>query len=204
MRVLTARHLAAAINCPEARAAWWADSLNEAMRKFEINTPTRQAAFLAQVSHESMRLMRIVENLNYSAIGLLGTFEKYFTEAEAERYARQPQAIANRVYASRMGNGDEASGDGWKYRGRGLIQITGKNNYQACGDALGIDLVADPDMLTQHDPAALSAAWYWKSHGCNELADLGDFHGITRRINGGDNGAAERFAQFELARYALA
>lgn len=203
-RNLTSTQLAAALSVPEPRAAYWAEDLNAAMARFAINTPTRQAAFLAQVSHESAQLTRIVENLNYSAAGLLGTFPQHFSEAEAIALQRQPVAIANRAYAGRIGNGDEASGDGWEYRGRGLIQITGRANYQACGAALGLDLVSEPEQLLQRDTAALSAAWFWQAHGCNELADLGNFKGITRRINGGDHGAAERLALFQRARVALA
>lgn len=187
---------------PQARpqvAAAFVDPLNHAMARFGIDTPLRQAAFLAQVAHESGQLSHLVENLNYSAHGLLATFSRRFTSLEAAEYARQPARIANRVYANRMGNGDERSGEGWKFRGRGLIQLSGRRNYQACGDALGVDLVANPSLLESPKYAALSAAWFWAADGLNELADGGDIGKITRRVNGGTNGLAERAAFYRAA-----
>jgi putative chitinase len=181
----------------------WAQPLTAAMARYEINTPTRQAAFLAQVMHESARFTTLVENFNYRADRLVAVFPGYFDEHEALAYARQPSRIASRVYANRMGNGDEASGDGWKYRGRGLIQITGRGNYFECGVTLGMDLIADPDKLLDPDMAAMSAACYWKTHGLNELADAGSFSTITKRINGGLNGQPERLALLGKAKIAL-
>ena len=138
------------------------DHLNELMSKYGISSFEDQADFIANIGHESGDLARIVENLNYSAKGLLNTFKKYFkTEAEANAFARQPEKIANRVYCNRMGNGTEASGDGWRYRGRGLIQITGKENYRNCGRALGIDLVSNPDLLCDPRYAVESACWFY-------------------------------------------
>lgn len=201
--MITAQQLSDALGIPFARAQQWLDALNNAMSRFDINTPVRQAAFLAQVGHESALLSRTSENLNYSSSGLLSIFHKYFSDDNAETYARKPEAIANRVYANRYGNGNEASGDGWKYRGRGLIQVTFHNNYLAAGNALGIDLVGDPDLLQQRDNAALSAAWYWNSRGCNAMADAGDIHSITHAINGGFNGLDERIALNEKASAAL-
>ena len=163
----------------------------------------RLAMFLAQVAHESGGLLHVSENLNYSAEALLACFPSHFDSDTAEDYARQPERIADCCYADRMGNGNEASGDGWSYRGRGLIQITGRANYAACGAALGLDLIAHPELLETPANAALSAAWFWASHGCNGLADAGDFVGITKRINGGVNGLADRQAYLARAQSVL-
>ncbi len=201
--LLTGQQLAEALSCPSARAENWVDVLNTAMQRFEINTPMRRASFIAQIGHESSALTKMEEGLNYSAQRLLAVFHEHFAPEEAEKYQRHPEAIANRVYACRMGNGNELSGDGFKYRGRGLIQLTGKDNYRACGEALGIDLVAEPDLLLERDPAAIAAAWFWQAHGCNELADLGKQMCITRRINGGVNGLEERIALFNQASVAF-
>ncbi len=184
---------------PNARpvAGVFVPALNAAMARYRINSPVRMAAFLAQVGHESAQLTRLVENLNYSAKGLMATWPARFDAALAAQYARQPEYIAAVVYNARMGN--TASGDGWRYRGRGLIQVTGKTNYQNAGAALGLDLVAHPELLEQPGHAAMSAAWYWSANGLNELADAGLFEGITRKINGGLKGQAERLALRERA-----
>jgi len=163
--------------------------------RFGITTPLRMAHFLATVWHESAGLTRTVENLNYSAQGLRRTFPKYFpTAALANQYARKPQAIANRVYANRMGNGNEASGDGWRYRGRGLIQLTGRSNYQAYQNSAFCngDLMGHPEWLSQYPGALKSAMWFWWKNGCNELADRDDATAVCRRVNGGLNGLDER------------
>jgi len=179
--------------------------INRAMARYKINSPVRVAAFLAQVGHESAGLTTVVENLNYSAVGLSATWPKRYRGANgapnelAERIARNPQLIANHTYSDRMGNGPIESGDGWKYIGRGYIQTTGRTNYQALTDATGINFVAVPELLQQPEYAALSAAYYWQSNGLNELADAGQFDTITRRINGGTNGAADRTARWEKA-----
>ncbi len=196
---MNSEQLAQAAGCSPAVAEKWFPHLISAMAKYNIGTPARKAAFIAQISHESGRFSDIEENFNYSADGLLKTFPTHFTPDVAAKYARNPQTIANRVYASRMGNGDEASGDGWKFRGRGLIQITGKDNYHTCGAALGLDLIGNPDLLFNVSNAAASAGWFWFTHGCNELADHDNFAGITRKINGGLNGQAERLALFAQA-----
>lgn len=178
--------------------------------RFSLTTSTRQSAFLAQTAHESAGFTRLTENLNYSATGLAATWPGRFRGADGQPNAlaqvlhRRPEAIANLVYANRMGNGPEASGDGWRYRGRGLLQITGRAQYQRCGAALGLPLVEQPDLLAQPEPAVLSAAWFWQVNGLNELADAGDFEAITRRINGGLNGLAERRALWAKFREALA
>lgn len=161
--------------------------------EFEINTPERWAMFLAQLAHESCGLTVFEENLNYSSQALQLVFKKYFPDqATAARYARQPEKIANRVYANRMQNGPEPSGDGWKYRGRGPIQITGKENYQKCGAALGLDLVQHPELLEEPQYGYRAAAWFWASRDLNACADCGDVRRATRLINGGLNGLEER------------
>ena len=179
-------------------------ALNTAMGKYQIITSQRIAAFIAQVGHESAQLTRLVENLNYGAPGLMATWPSRFPAALAAQVARQPEQIANIAYASHMGNGDVSSGDGWAFRGRGLIQITGRDNYQACGDALGVGLIDNPDLLAKPQYAALSAAWYWATNGLNALADAGSFDTITQRINGGQNGAADRLALYNKALQVLA
>ena len=179
-------------------------ALNDAMARFKIDTRLRVAAFLAQIGHESGHLRALVENLNYSAEGLVRTWPKRFNLLTATNCARKPEQIANIVYASRLGNGPAVTGDGWKYRGRGLIQVTGWVNYQACGSALSLDMLTKPELLEQPAYAALSAAWYWSSNGLNELADAGKFEAITQRINGGQNGAADRLAIYQRALKVLA
>ncbi|WP_285961143.1 glycoside hydrolase family 19 protein [Pseudomonas tohonis] len=184
-------------------------ALTPALSRFSITTPARQSTFLAQCAHESAGFSRLAENLNYSAAGLAATWPGRFRggdgqpNALARAYQRRPVVIANHVYANRMGNGSEESGDGWRYRGRGLLQITGRGMYQRCGEALGLPLLEQPDLLLQPEPAVLSAAWFWQSNGLNALADAGDLEGITRRINGGLNGLAERKALWLKAREAL-
>lgn len=191
------------------RAGFFVPALNVAMKRFGITSPVRVAAFLAQVGHESSQLNRLVENLNYSDQGLAATWPSRYRGADgqpnalAQRLARNPRAIANNAYASRNGNGDEASGDGWRFRGRGLLQITGRANYRAAGTGLGQPLEQEPELLEQPEFAALSAAWWWSTHGLNELADRGELAAITRRINGGLNGQAERLALWERAKRVL-
>ncbi|WP_265532606.1 glycoside hydrolase family 19 protein [Pseudomonas saponiphila] len=189
---------------PQARqvAGFFVPALNAVMARFKINSPVRMAAFIAQVGHESGQLTRMVENLNYSAQGLLATWPSRFTAQTAAAVARQPEQIANIVYAGRMGN--TLPGDGWKYRGRGLIQLTGANNYRAAGAALGLDLANHPELVERPDTAALVAGWFWQSKGLNELADSGQFEKITRTINGGLTGQAERVALRDLAAKVLA
>jgi putative chitinase len=197
----------------DANIAKYADALVLAMQLYDINTPYRRAAFLAQIGHESGQLAYCVENLNYSSAGLRKTFPKYFpTDALAVQYARKPEAIANRVYANRMGNGTEASGDGWKFRGRGLLQITGRSNYFALNDKMrnvpiGTDFTLSPELLEQPYWAAMSAAWWWSNAKLNYLADklsglndYGTFEAITKTINGGYNGIADRWKIYQRAR----
>ena len=161
--------------------------------KFGIDTPLRKAHFLAQVAHESGGLKYSKENLNYSAQGLRSVFGKYFRTMEiAQSYARKPEKIANKVYADRMGNGNEASGDGWKYKGRGLIQLTGKENYQKFSQDYGVDCVNNPDLLLDPEWALTSACWFWKKRNLNRYADNDDILMVTKRINGGINGLNDR------------
>jgi putative chitinase len=176
--------------------------------KFQINTPLRLAHFLAQCGHESGGFRVTQENLNYSAKGLAGIFKKYFpTEAAATPYARQPQKIANKVYANRMANGSEASGDGYKFRGRGYIQLTGRDNYTQFGKAIGEDMAANPDAVSSKY-ALLSAAWFWSKNGLNKLADAGSTDAtvtsITKRVNGGTIGLADRIKHFKEYYHLLA
>ena len=178
----------------QTRAVLVAEYLNKWAEKFGVNTDLRMAHFLAQTWHESACLRRIEEDLCYSEKGLLRTFPRYFNAATAKQYASKPAKIANRVYANRMGNGSEASGDGYRFRGRGLLQLTGRENYQAYADSKYCqgDLMAHPDWLAQFPGAVKSALWYWQKHGLNALADSDDIKAVTRRINGGQNGLSER------------
>ncbi|MBN3757244.1 glycoside hydrolase family 19 protein [Paraburkholderia sp. Tr-20389] len=200
---LTAQIVAAGCGATLLRSAQWVSPLQATCDKYFINTPLRVAAFLAQCGVESARLTALSENLNYSATGLLTTFPKYFNAVEAAQYERQPQRIANRVYANRYGNGNEASGDGFRFRGRGLLQVTFKDNYAACGKAIALPLTDHPELLEQPCNAALAAGWYWDSRDLNKLADAGKFEGITRAINGGLNGYSERLALYSAAKRAL-
>lgn len=180
-------------------AGVFVSALNDAMARFKIDTRLRVAAFLAQVGHESGQLRTLVENLNYSAEGLIRTWPKRFNLLTATAAARKPEQIANIVYASCLGNGPAVTGDGWRYRGMGLIQVTGWVNYQACGSALSLDLLTKPELPEQPIYAALSAVWFWASNGLSELADAGRFGAITRKVNGGLNGQADRLAIYERA-----
>ena len=164
--------------------------LNTAMSRYQIVGAKRIAAFIAQVGHESGHLTRLVENLNYSADALRKTWPSRFDAELATAVARKPEQIANIAYGNRMGN--STPGDGWKYRGRGLIQITGKNNYRACGEVLSLDLIAQPELLVKPQHACKSAAWFWATNGLNTLADAGKYEEITQRINGAQNGASDR------------
>lgn len=183
----------------------WRDALNAAMQKFEINTNARVAGFLAQIAVESGELEHLSENLNYRAESLVKVFPHEFpTAALAAQYEHKQHAIADRVYANRLGNGDEASGDGWTYRGRGLIQLTGKDNYTDCGVGIGdAMLVACPDRLLTKTVAALSAAWFYSSRGCNELADNEDIDAISHRINGSGQELLERRNYYARAKLVL-
>lgn len=162
------------------------------LNRNEVNTPLRLAHFFAQLHHES-NLKPVEENLNYSASALRSVFSKYFkTYKEAKLFSRQPEKIANRVYANRMENGNEASGDGYKYRGRGFIQITGKANYRELTEDTGIDYLNNPELLLNEADSMVSALWFWNKRRLNRFADRDDVYTVTKRINGGYNGLTHR------------
>ena len=179
----------------------WHEVLSKLLPEYNINTPKRISAFLSQCVHESGEFTILVENLNYTLPTLRKVFPKYFpTDNVALLYINKPnkqEAIANRVYANRMGNGDEASGDGFRYRGRGLIQITGKNNYQAFADSVETDISMIPDYLETFEGAVQSACWFWESNNLNRFADVGDIVGLSKAINGGLNGLDSRLALYK-------
>lgn len=178
----------------------WIVVMNDLFPKYNITTPQRQAAFLAQCGHESGGWRVFIENLNYSANGLNSVFPKYFKNAglDAEKYARKPEEIANIVYANRMGNGDVKSGDGWKFRGRGPIQLTGRDNYRRFGRDIMEDLEANPDLVFEDKKISLLAAlWFWDKHSLNKFADVEDIKGMTRVINGGFNGLDDRLLKYK-------
>lgn len=186
----------------------YVDFLDEGMVRFEINTPVRIGAFIAQVAHESGSFLRVEENLNYSWQGLRKTWPTRFTtDGFAQGYHRKPEQIANYVYGGRNGNGDEASGDGWRFRGRGLIQTTGRDNYAAYSRAISDpSVVTDPAQLTQPRHAAMSACWFWNARALNPLADLDTkegFNKISYKINGGWNGKEDRLERWARAREVL-
>lgn len=198
-----------AANISVDRAARWIQPMTLAMKEFGITTPVQQAMFIAQVGHESASFALLGESFNYSINGLIATFGKRLSADQASALGRKPcevavplnrqRAIANLVYSGRMGN--KAVDDGWKYRGRGLIQITGLDNYRACGTALKLDLISNPDQLLTDLNAVRSAAWFWQSRNCGQYAD--DIQRVTQLINGGNNGINDRKARFELAKREL-
>ena len=181
----------------------WFEPLQETFKKYQINTPKRQACFIGQCMHESGGFKLLKENLNYSAKALMNTWPSRFPDLNtAMIYERQPEMIANKVYSGRMGNTED--GDGAKYIGRGLIQLTGKDNYRAFGEAIGEDLVANPQLVEEPRYAALSAGWFWNKRGLNALADVMDITTMTIRINGGKIGIDDRIAKINKALDVLA
>jgi putative chitinase len=196
---------------PKCDTEQWVNPLSQAMTRFEINTPSRIAAFLAQIAHESAETTILTENLNYSALRLTQVWPQRFPRLEtALPYAKNPEKLANFVYAGRGGNGNAASGDGWRYRGRGLFQLTTKDNYRLAGLSLNLPLVEKPDLVTSPEVAALTAAQFWQRLGLNVLADhqVGDddekdFEKISIKINGGKVGLTERKKYWQLARKTL-
>jgi putative chitinase len=182
--------------------AKWLQPLEDTFAKYDINTPERQAAFIGQCAHESGNFKVLQENLNYSAEGLMKTWSNRFPTREiADQYARQPAKIAGKVYNGRLGNTTEE--EAAKYLGRGLIQLTGKENYANCGLGLGVDLLNDPDLLSTPEYAALSAGWFWDKKGLNSLADSEDIETMTKRINGGLIGLDDRKAKIAKAKQIL-
>jgi putative chitinase len=208
-------HIVAA-GVKQATAEKWVEAVSAACQEFNINTPQRIAGFLSQCAHESGGFERLQENLNYSADGMAGVWPRRFAvlgpdgkpvkkdgKNQPNKFAlalhRKPEMIANVVYSSRMGNGPVESGEGWLYRGRGLKQLTGKDNHRACGAGLGVDLVANPDLLLEPVYAARSAAWFWANNKCNIFADAGDIEGLTKKINGGLIGIDDRKKRYASA-----
>jgi len=178
----------------------WYSALTEILPEYQINTPRRVAAFLAQCAHESGGFLFLKENLNYKAESLVKVFPKYFKDiGTAKQYEKQPQKIANRVYANRMGNGDEASGDGWRYCGRGLIQLTGKDNYTFFAASLEIPIQEAAEYLETFEGAVQSACFFWEQNNLNREADAGDIKTMTRKINGGFIGLEDRIKHYEHA-----
>ena len=178
----------------------WFEALSEILPEYEITTPQRVAAFLAQCAHESGGFVFLKENLNYKAASLRRVFPKYFPDdATAAAYAGKPEMIANRVYANRMGNGDEASGDGWRYCGRGLIQLTGKNNYTFFAGSLDIPVEEASEYLQTFEGAVQSGCFFWEQNKLNQWADAGDILTLTKRINGGVIGLEDRVKHYNHA-----
>lgn len=176
----------------------WVDALNETFDRFQIDTPIRRASFIGQCGHECGNFKVLEENLNYRAATLLKLFPRTpkrswgFTPEEAAQYEKQPKKIANRIYANRMNNRDEASGDGYRFRGRGCIQLTGASNYHHAGKALGFDFIMEPDLVATPKYAAMTAGWFWNTHKINHFADMQDWVGMTKKINGGTIGLDDR------------
>ena len=184
--------------------AQWVDALNETFQRFNINTVNQQAAFIGQCGHECGNFRVLEENLNYKAATLMKLWAKRFPTLEiANQYAGNPKKIANMVYANRMGNRDESSGDGYRFRGRGCIQTTGHSNYYHAGQALGVDLVMEPDLVANPKYAALTAGFFWATHGLNPLAEQSNHELITKRINGGLIGLDDRLKRTKDALVAL-
>jgi putative chitinase len=182
----------------------WHKALSQLLPDYEINTPERIAAFIAQCAHESGGFLFLTENLNYKAESLLKVFPKYFKDmTTAKAYEKKPEKIANRIYADRMGNGNEASGDGFKYRGRGLIQLTGKTNYTWFAASLEITPEEAAEYTQTFEGAAQSACWFWETNKINAFADKNDIVGMTKRINGGTIGLEDRKKHYEHALHVL-
>lgn len=208
--MLTATQLAQAMQCPLHRAQRWVDPLNAAMKRFGITTPLRVAHFLAQLGHESLSLSRVEEGLSYSRDRLLEVFGKYITAAEASAFVHQPAKLGNRVYAGRNGNGNEASGDGYRYRGRGPMQHTGRGNYRRMGELIGQPLEEQPGLLLELEIGAMAAAAFWADNRLNTYADQRDVLTVSRVVNLGNararatpNGFADRTARLQRAMTAL-
>lgn len=182
----------------------WVDALNGTFDRFSIQSPIQQAAFIGQCGHECGNFRILEENLNYRAATLMKLWPRRFPTLEvANQYAGNPKKIANMVYGGRMGNRDEASGDGYRFRGRGCIQLTGHTNYHHASKALGVDFVMEPDLVATPQYAALTAGWFWSTHDCNRLAQAQDWTGLTKKINGGTIGLNDRIHHTQLALSAL-
>lgn len=176
----------------------WEEPLQMVFDKYDMSTTLRQAAFIGQCAHESGNFKTLEENLHYKAESLMKVWPSRFPSLEvANQFANNPEKIANKVYAGRMGNNEE--GDGWAFHGRGLVQLTGRDSYTRCGESLGMDLISNPELLLQPKGAALSAGWFWSKHGLNELADAQDYETMTKRINGGTLGLDDRIVKINKA-----
>jgi putative chitinase len=183
---------------------YWYHALEQALPDYDINTPQRVAAFIAQCAHESGNFVFIKENLNYKAESLMRVWPKYFPDTTiAKKYANNQEMIANRAYANRMGNGPEESGDGWKFCGRGLIQLTGRSNYQNFADSLEINIDEASEYLKTFEGCVQSACWFWEANNLNQWADKGDILTLTKRINGGTLGLEDRKKHYEHALHVL-
>jgi putative chitinase len=203
--MISLQQFAAIIGCTQMTAAAWYVPMSMAMAERSINTARRVAGFLANVGHESGSLAHTEESLNYTAQRLMAVWPRRFQTIEsAHYYEHAPERLANFVYANRMGNGGYESGDGWRYRGRGPIQVTGGDNYRRCGAALNLPLVAQPELLLEPKHGARSAAWFWDVHGCNAAADTCDHADMCVRVNGGSAGLEDRTARFDLAMKVMA
>lgn len=191
-------------NLTSENAGKYIIALNETLQRYNINTPLRVAHFLSQAGHESASFSVMSENLNYSVKGLMDVFRKYFdSEQKARQYARQPQKIANKVYANRLGNGNEASGDGWRYRGKGCIQITGKINHELYGKNIGVDFVSNPELLLSLPYVIDCAGWYFSVMNLLPVCDNDNVKVLTRKINGGYHGYDDRVKRLMIAKTAL-
>ena len=185
-------------------AAKWYTPLIDMFARYNINTIQRQASFIGQCQHESENFTKLEEGLNYSASRLMAVWPSRFPNLDvANQYANNPEKLANKIYSGRMGNGNEESGEGYAYRGRGLIQMTGKEAYANCGSGLGIDFLSNPDLLATVEYACLSAGWFWNKKGLNDLGDTGDYETMTKRINGGLIGLDDRKAKIAKAKEIL-
>ena len=184
--------------------AKWYKPLIDTFIKYNISTTQRQACFIGQCQHESNNFKTLEENLHYSADGLIRVWPSRFTDKiVADAYANNPEKIANKVYAGRMGNGDEESGDGWAFHGRGLIQLTGRDSYDRFGKAVGVVFTDQPQLLVEPNYAALSAGWFWNKTGLNDLADAQEYGQMTKRINGGTLGLDDRIVRITKAKQVL-
>jgi putative chitinase len=183
---------------------YWYHALEQALPDYDINTPPRVAAFLAQCAHESGEFMFLQENLNYKAESLMRVWPRYFPSMDvARQYAHKPEMIANRAYGGRMGNGPEETGDGWKFCGRGLIQLTGRSNYQAFADSIETNIEDIPHYLATFEGAVQSACWFWENNNLNRWADAGDMLTLTKKINGGTLGLDDRVRHFNHVLHVL-
>jgi len=201
---MEAQQLAEIAKIDLAHAEALIPGMEAAIQTAELNTPERLAAFIAQCGHESDGFRFFEENLNYQAASLIRTWPTHFNEENANEYAHNPEKIANRAYANRNGNGDEESGDGWTYRGRGAIQLTFKENYEECSRDLGFDFVSNPDAVSTPEGALLTAGWFWKRKKLNHHVDNNDFVALTKAVNGGTIGLEDRMARYEHAMSILA